>query len=79
MRIVVAKKDLLNTFANPILSRQGVCEGRATANMPCTPRRVWLTLLCFSIWSIRESISFPDDMRCAGCAGCAGRGAVAIL
>ena len=80
MGIVVAKIDLLSTFASIEKAKQTRgCEGRATANKPCIPRRARSTLLCFSIWSMRESMSFPEDMRCAGRVGRAGCGVVAML
>ena len=80
MRIGVAKKTFSARL--PLLEQAQetrVCEGRATANMPCIPRRAWSTLLCFSIWSMRDKISFPEDMRCAASVGRAGGGAVAML
>ena len=82
MTIGIAKKTYSVRLPNPKGKETRVCKGRATAKKRYIPRRVWSTLLCFSIWSMRDSISFPEDVRCADRAGRAGRagwGAVAIL
>ena len=76
-RIVVAKV-LLSTFAIAKSKQNGIGEGRATANKPCAAIGVWSTLLSFSIWSMRDSISFPDDVL-VRCADRGARGAVAML
>ena len=77
VRIFVAKSTYSARLPCQNLSWTRVWEGRAKANKQWIPSRVRSTLLCFSIWSMRDSMSLPEDMRCAGRAGCAG--AVAML
>lgn len=71
MKIVVAKNTQYVCHSKAKQTR--IFEVRATTNKPFGAKRTALgTLLCFSIWSMRDSISFPEDMRCVGRAGRAG-------